>query len=227
MVVMQNLVNRLFIALFLAVSFLSVGQTHRVKLLAEVPVQFGLGYEGMVSKRFSVSAQGGLLTNPNSDLILTVLQEFGTDPEILRVVDDVFQFGLVGELGVNYNFGKNYVGTFAQLINLRGKGTQSDPLSDYFDPIPGGNGNNVALEVRSSLVQGGVLYGRRFPLKNKHFEIDAEVGVSANLWSNSKVDSERRDFSRLSDQLDEELDYYYSHYAFVPSLSVMLVYNFL
>lgn len=220
----------LLIAAFIGAPLFGFAQSHRIKVLAEVPVQFGLGYEGHVSKHFSLSVQGGVLTNPNSDLIINVLEGFGTDPDIILIIEDVFKFGLVGEVGVNYNFGKNYVGTFGQFINLRGNGITADPIEDYFNttiPVLPGNGSDIDLKLRSSLIQVGALYGRRFPLRNEHFEIDAEFGFSANVWSKSELSSEKRDLSRLSEEVDDELDYYYSKYAFVPSLTLAFVYNFL
>lgn len=225
----MNVIKSL-VGMILLLGAVETAAQQRIKALAEIPVQFGVGYEGNVSKRFSISVQGGVLTNPNSDLIINVLEKFGTDPDIILIIEDVFKFGLVGEVGVNYNFGKNYVGVFSQFINLRGKGTTPDPIEEYFDttfPLFPGNPDNIDLKMRSSLLQGGVLYGRRFPLKNEHFEIDLEFGFSANLWSKSTLSSERRDLTEISERLDEELDYYYSRYAFVPSLSVIFVYNFL
>lgn len=225
---MRKPVNYLLAVSFIIFPLFGLAQAHRIKLLAEIPVQFGIGYEGQVSNRFSISVQGGVLTDPNGDLIINVLEMFGTDPDIILIIEDAFQFGLVEELGVNYNFGKNYVGVFSQFVNLRGNGTTADPIENYFNTtIFPGNGSDSDLKLRSSLIQGGLLYGRRFPLRNKHFEIDVEFGFSANLWSKSKLSSERRDLTELSKQVDAELDYYYSNYGFVPSLSVIFVYNFL
>ena len=140
----------------------------------------------------------------------------------------------MGELGANYHFGKNYVGAFGQFINLRGKGAAPDPVEEYFDenfslfPLkPGSDPDDRQVSVRSSLIQVGVLYGRRFPLKNEHFEIDAEFGVSKNVWSKSRLYSNNRDLSEMDDEVDKELDYYYSRYGYIPSLTVAFVYKFL
>jgi hypothetical protein len=216
-------------------TFILCAQKHSIKALAEIPVQFGLGYEGQVSKRFSISVQAGVLTEPNSTLIIHVLEKFGTTPEIIEIIRESFKFGLVGEAGANYNFGKNYVGTFGQFINLRGNGTAPDPVEEYFDenfslfPVkPGGSSaDERQVSVRSSLIQIGILYGRRFPLKNEHFEIDAEFGVSKNIWSKSRLYSENRDLSEMDYEVDETLDYYYSRYGYIPSFTLALVYNFL
>jgi hypothetical protein len=224
-----------FLLLLLAVSFPFIlpAQKHSIKTLAEVPIQFGVGYEGFVSKRFSISAQAGVLSEPNSTLIIHILEKLGTTPEIIDIIEESFKFGLVGELGVNYNFGKNYVGTFGQFINLRGRGTAPDPIEEYFDenfslfPLkPGSDPDDRQVSVRSSLIQVGILYGRRFPLKNKQFEIDAEFGISKNVWSKNRLYSENRDLSGMDEEVDEKLDYYYSRYGYIPSITVAFVYKF-
>lgn len=66
-------------------------------------------------------------------MTIYILEEFGTTPKVIEVIRESFKFGLVGELGVNYNFGKNYVGTFRQFINLRGRGTAPGQVEEYFD----------------------------------------------------------------------------------------------
>ena len=126
------------------------------------------------------------------------------------------------------------MGTFGQFINLRGRGTAPDPVEEYFDenfsmfPLkPGSDPEDRQVSVRSSLLQIGVLYGRRFPLENEHFEIDAEFGVSKNIWSYNRLTSDNRDLQEMDDEVDRKLDYYYSRYGYLPSLTVAFVYKFL
>jgi hypothetical protein len=56
--------NLLMLMLLLQCIVLSA-QKHSIKALAEVPVQFGLGYEYRVAKKNSISVQGGVLSEPN------------------------------------------------------------------------------------------------------------------------------------------------------------------
>ena len=58
-------------------------QKHSIKALAEVPIQFGIGYEYHINKKFSVTAQGGVLSEPNSTFIIYVLEKVGTTPEMM------------------------------------------------------------------------------------------------------------------------------------------------
>jgi hypothetical protein len=209
-------------------------QTASVKLLAEVPVQIGVGYEGRISPCFSLSLQAGVLSRPNSTIIINLLEDLGTDQDIVVMINQAFQFGMVGEAGINYNFKRNYIGGFFQMIGLQGADAPADLIEEYFDvdltryPLRRGSQQTreAYLTLKSTLYQAGVLYGHRFPLPNKHFEIDAEIGVSANVASSSKLSSDVRQLETLSEEVEQELSYYYSHYAFVPSLSVALVYKF-
>jgi len=208
-------------------------QQSSLKVMAEVPVQFGLGYEGKISKHFSVALSAGILTPPNSTLILNVLEKLGTDEQIILMIDDAFKLGIVGEAGINYNFRHNYVGAFFQVIALHGGDAPTALVEDYFNtsinnyPVKKGRSpaSEKYLHLTSALYQAGVLYGHRFPLKNKRFEIDTELGFSANVGSTSKLTSDVRTLSALSAEVDKELAGYYSEYAFVPSLTVALVYK--
>lgn len=212
----------------------SFAQQNILKIQAEVPLQFGIGYEGRLTNRFSFVLQTGVLTQPNSTLIVNTLEALGTDEQIVLMIDNAFDFGIVGEAGINCNFGKNYFGTFVQVIGLKAGDTPTELVEAYFEEdistYPARRRNiqteEMTLSLKSTLYQAGLLYGRRFPLANKHFEIDAEFGVSANIGSQSKLSSNDRDLQALSAEVDDELQYYYSHYAFVPSLTVALAYKF-
>jgi hypothetical protein len=46
--------------------------------------------------------------------------DLGTDQDIVVMINQAFQFGMVGEAGINYNFKRNYIGGFFQMIGLQG-----------------------------------------------------------------------------------------------------------
>ncbi|MBA4057974.1 MAG: hypothetical protein C0490_24875 [Marivirga sp.] len=220
---------------FLTVLFVNIvsAQQGSFKVIAEIPVQIGIGYEGRLNNRLSVDVSAGLLAPPNSSIIVEVLNVLGTDEVITLIIEDAFKVGIVGTVGCNYNFKRNYVGSFLQLLSLHAGDAPSDLIESYFstsiDSYPSKKRTNSSTEkylsLSSSLWQAGVLYGRRFPLKNKRLELDTEIGISANISSKSKLTSDERNLSALSDVVDAELAGYYSNYAFVPSISVALVYK--
>ncbi len=208
-------------------------QRGSLKVIAEVPVQIGVGYEGQLTKRLSIEISAGIMTPPNSSIAVDILGALGTDEDITLMIEDAFQFGAVGTLGCNYNFKRNYVGGFLQLISLHAGDAPSELIENYFstsiDGYPAKTRNNTSTEkylsLSSTLLQAGVLYGRRFPFKNQRLELDTEIGVSANIGSQSKLTSGIRNLSALSEEVDAELSGYYSRYAYVPSISLALVYK--
>lgn len=213
--------------------YVASAQQRALKVIAEVPVQFGLGYEGKITNRLSFSLSAGIISQPNSTLIVNMLEELGTDQEIVLMIDDAFKFGILTELGVHYNFKRNYIGSFIQVIDLHAGNAPTSIVENYFGTSISNypttriraSSEEKYLTLTSTLYQGGILYGRRFPLKNKRLEIDTEIGLSANIGSKSKLTSDERNLSALSETVNTELAGYYSTYAFIPSLTLSLAYK--
>lgn len=205
----------------------------RVKLLAEVPVQLGVGFEAALSYRFSLSLQAGMLRDPNSTLMMETFKAFGNDQEIINMIEKSFKRGVVIEGGLNYNFGKSYVGVFYQQINLSSGESPASAYESQFNTdinllaVKPGRPTIIekSVNIQSNLSQVGMLYGRRFALKNSKFEIDAEAGISKNIDSFTKVTSENREVDSFSQEVNQELDAWYARHAIIPSLTVALVYK--
>jgi hypothetical protein len=205
----------------------------RIKLLAEVPVQMGVGFEASLSHRFSLSLQAGVLRDPNSTLMMETFKAFGNDEEIVQMIEKSFKHGLVIEGGLNYNIGKSYVGVFYQQINL---GSGESPASAYESQfntdinllaVKPGRPTLVekSVNIQSNLSQVGILYGRRFALVNPKFEIDVEAGISKNIDSVTKVTSENREVDLFSQEVNQELDAWFARHAIIPSLMVALAFK--
>jgi len=214
-------------------SYVALAQKSSLKLIAEMPVHFGIGYEGQLSKRFSVGSSIGVFTSPNTDIVIGYLRILGTDEDLLLVIEDAFQLGIVGEVNINYNIKRTYIGAYTQVMGVQASDASAALVEDYFEidmndyPLfnAGVSSTDKHLSFRTRLYQVGLLLGHRFPLKGDRFEIDVEMGLSANVGSKSKVYSEERDLEKFNDRFNEELVDYYKKYAFIPSLGVMLVYK--
>ena len=224
---------KLFTLLLISLSYAAVAQRSSIKVIAEVPLHFGIGYEGQVSKHFSVGGSLGAMTSPNSDLILSYMRFIGTDELLVLILEDAFQLGIVGEVNFNYNFGRNYFGAFGQAIGVKAGDASWDVVEDYFNTTqnsypfkPGKAGtSDKYVTVKTRLYQAGVLYGHRFPIEGSRFEIDVEMGLSANVGSTSNITSASHDLSALNTRFNETLDKFYKDYAFIPSLGVLFVYK--
>ncbi|MEO9476445.1 MAG: hypothetical protein ABJG41_12965 [Cyclobacteriaceae bacterium] len=206
---------------------------HRARLNVEIPIQYGLGYEGRIYKKWNGVFQVGLLTKPNSTLVLNVLESFGVEQSVVLMLEDAFESGLVLEQGINYNLKRSYFGVFAQQYFLRGSETpikfvedaMDEDLSQYPRLQNRRNSNDNTIELKSDLWQVGVLYGYRLALKN-HLELNFELAVSANLGSQSSVSSDARNYKELSKRVDVYLRDIYSRYGYVPSITVALARKF-
>jgi hypothetical protein len=173
------------------------------------------------------------LTQPNSDIIIEVLDQLGTDAETVELISETFKFGWVAELGVNYNFRKNYIGLFTQGIWLKAADTPTAIVESYFNvdvstyPVKRGRTGaaDVTVLLQSRLWQAGLLYGRRFGKAEKKISWGMEAAFSVNVASRSSISSETYTLESLSAVVDQELDYYYSNYALVPSVCVYMAYK--
>jgi hypothetical protein len=211
----------------------TLGQRSSIKAIVEVPLQFGVGYEGRIGGRFSAGGSIGVLTAPNSNIILEYFKWIGIDQKLVAIIDDAFQVGVVGKGYVNINLGRNYFGVFGQAIGATATDVNPALYEDYFNVkmtdypyLAGKTGvTEKNLLVRTRLYQAGVHFGHRFPLKNDRLAINVEVGLSANIGSKSSVESEVRDLTKLNELFDKSLGAYYRDYAYIPSGGIMLVYK--
>jgi len=121
---------------------------------------------------------------------------------------------------------------FSQVLAAQAGDAEVSLVEEYFNidiedyPRLNNGLDGRYLTVRTRLYQLGMLYGHRFPLKGNRFEIDTELGLSANIGSANKIYSQNRDFSKLNVRFDDTLNQFYKQYAFIPSVAVMLVYKF-
>ena len=93
-----------------------------------------------------------------------------------------------------------------------------DPLSSIFGE------SSMQIDLKSNLMQLGVHYGRRIPLKEK-LELQLEFGVSKNIGSTNNLSSDFPYPEAIYNSIDEDLQEAYRKYAIIPTLGVYLVYN--
>jgi hypothetical protein len=207
---------------------------HRLKAIVEVPIQVGIGYELFLSRRLSVTTEIGVLTEPNSSIILSTLQTLGTAEDVVLMIKNAFQKGIVFKSAFQYNFGRNYIGAYLQSFSLFGNDTAYDlveaalgvDLSSYPTRPGRANMQESSLILRSNLKQAGVLYGRRVPLKNNQTELGFEISVSKNVASQSELESANRELGAVSQIADVYLNEIYSKYAYLPGVAFKVAHRF-
>lgn len=213
------------LSLLTCILHFSFGQKHEVSALWEVPLQFGIGYRYHIIPQLSADVQGGVLTDPNSGIILTVLEGVGIDETTVSMIENAFKSGYVVKGRVNYHVGKFYFGAFVMNLHATGKDTPYEIIGEVMDvdmdsyPRRRNRTTESTLTLNTNLLQAGISIGRDFILK-KNMAIFTELSASMNIGSSSSLKSEERDFSQLSAEVDTYLADLYKTYAYIPTLSI-------
>lgn len=222
--------NTIFVSFLLLGCWLSPLRAQiSLRVGTDVPIQYAVGADWQFHRHFSVGAKAGVLTAPYSNAILGLLAAFGTDQIYVDLIDEAFQLGTIGELSANGHFGKNYAGLYGQTVMLRAGDAPKALMEAALGvtiPNPGIGPNAPALELAltSRLYQIGARYGRRFPI-SEQFELRAEIGVSKNIGSVSKIYTNSRSTDNLNALIDSEFKPIYSSYAYLPALSIYAIWN--
>jgi hypothetical protein len=161
------------------------------------------------------------------------MEAFGTKSAIVDIVREGFKMGIVLDGNISWHWNKNYVGTNLIYINLSAgevpldiiDGNYNLDLLSYADPLSSIFGEeSMQIKLNSCLMQVGVHYGRRIPLKDK-LELQLEFGLSKNIGSTNNFSSAFPYPQTIYNAIDADLQEAYRNYAIVPTLGVYLVYN--
>ena len=215
------------------ISFHSYAQKHEFKTFWEAPVQFGVGYGYRIDHDWSAQLQVGVISEPNSGMILSIIEGLGTDPATVEMIENAFKFGTVVELGSYYHFNKWYSGVYFHGIFLKGNEAPQEIVEEVMETdiqsFPTKIGRRASqiteLELQSDLYQGGILVGRYLNIPETHSGLYLEFGISMNLTSSSSLSSPERELASLSEEVDDYLDGIYRTYAFIPSFNVGWVFR--
>jgi len=218
----------------LLLGFSVVAQKHSVKIGTDIPLQYAIGYDYQISQRFSSGLKFGLLTTPYDEILLSLFELLGANENVIEVIKDGYEIGLILEVGGNYHFGRNHMlGVSGQLIDLRASEARADAIetllginfSDFLGPLKNLAPDDI-IYVKSTLYQLVVRYSWTKQLKNPHFKIRPEVSLSINLSSNTQVQSDEYDLSDIQDDVDNFMTTFYHHYAYIPTFGIYFVYTF-
>jgi hypothetical protein len=224
----MNLIkNNILLILFLSLSFKSYNQKAMISLGTQIPLKYDLGFEFKFLPKFSSNLNFGILTKPYDAAILGIIQAFGLEEGYINMIGNAFKLGLVTDLGFRFHHKKNYFGIFGQHIYMFAQDTPNELVEsfldidlDFYKKTKIGSKFDLDLTLQSVLYQVGILYGRRFELKNPKFEIRTEFAVSKNVYSKSKLFIEDKERTELSALIDAELKPIYMDYTYIPSINV-------
>ncbi|CAN5268000.1 hypothetical protein BH23BAC1_BH23BAC1_37350 [soil metagenome] len=188
----------------------------------------------MAWDRLGVQIQYGILTTPYEGIIRRIITYFEQDPNLTEIINDSFRYGTILGGGLNYHFGKNYVGGFGQYISLRGASTATAALSAYYGidfSILEFLTGPIDLNLQSNLYNLGVIFGKRIIIREPDIQLHLVLAVSKNVTSRNNFNSSRpnlddnRFVRNIYNRVDNELRDTYLAYVIIPSFNVYLVYN--
>lgn len=230
---LKAFMKALFVVSFFSL-FIPLQAQHSIKIGTQIPIQYAVQYDYQFHSKWSANLQGGVLTKPYDQAILSVLKSLGVEQDILNVLKSAFNFGVITQGGVNYHFNKNYVGITGSWMHLQAADAPITAVEAAFGvsvatyPIRPRQSlkTPTQLTLRSDLFNAGILYGRRFAFKNPRIELHTEFGFAKVIASESYVESEQRSVESLSNLVNTELQTDYINYGYLPSINVFFVYRF-
>jgi hypothetical protein len=211
--------------------------THTVFAGLQIPLNYTAGYQFRFSRRVSAQIQGGLIAAPFEQYTLRLLNGFGLDPNLSRVIDRSFRRGNSASLGVSVHANSPWYGTlFGQYVHFAaGPITPADGLGIYFNRDFSGFGllNSPAFvfTLQSTLWVAGIRLGRSFQFGDSRFGLNTELGLGKVLTTQNNFSSNRLSVDalgvtqRLYRSLDNEIDSKLRQYGYLPTLNVLLTYR--
>lgn len=210
---------------------------HTVFAGVQIPLNYTLGYRYQFSRRLSVQAQGGLIAAPFERYTLKLLEGFGLDPNLSRVIDRSFQQGSSVSLGISVHANSPWYGTlYGQYIHFAaGPITPADGLGIYFNRDFSGfsplNSPAFVFNLQSNVWVAGLRAGRSFQFTDSRFGLTTELGVGKILTTKNTFSSNRSAVDALGvtrqlyGNLDNEIDTKLRQYGYLPTLNVLLTYR--
>ncbi|GAB3901255.1 hypothetical protein [Spirosoma agri] len=210
---------------------------HMVFAGLQIPLNYTAGYQFQFSRRFSVQAQGGVIAAPFDQYTLKLLEGFGLDPNLSRVIDRSFRGGSSASLGVTVHANSPWYGTlYGQYIHFTaGPITPADGLGVYLNRDFSGFGlldsSAFVFTLQSNLWITGIRVGRSFQFRNSRFGLNTELSLgkivsTQNTFSSNRPGIDRLGVTRLLyGNLDEEIDTKLRQHGFLPTLNVLLTYR--
>ncbi len=203
----------------------------------QIPLNYTLGYRYQFSRRLSVQAQGGLIAAPFEQYTLKLLEGFGLDPNLSRVIDRSFQQSSSVSLGISVHANSPWYGTlYGQYIHFSaGPITPADGLGIYFNRDFSGfnllNSPAFVFNLQSNVWVAGLRVGRSFQFADSRFGLNTELGLGKILTTTNTFSSNRSAVDALGvtqqlySNLDNEIDTKLRQYGYLPTLNVLLTYR--
>lgn len=201
------------------------------------PLNYSLRVMATPHQRLEVDASLGIIAPPFDGAIIGILDAFGVDSGITKLLGRTFAGGLGSQVGVSAHMGRHLIRISGGFWALTASTVSADELERAFrrnaNPYrsrPGEGTNQLTLD--GHLWQVAAYYGYRLPLDpQQRWTLRLELGLertvasSFNLASSSPAVRNRPEAQALSEDLDQDLQTIMADYSWVPTLNVLLVWR--
>lgn len=225
----------LIVVFFTMINIISVlkAQNASLSVGTDIPYQFYVGgnYE---TDRLLISFRTGVLTPPYSDLALDIMEELGTDPLLVSLLENTFQVGWMNSVGGYYKFGRErqwYAGLEFRADLLTASSTSAELLESATGQTVGnGNRPRRELDVNMGLIlyAAGVRVGRTIALdKQQKSQLDFSLSFAKHLESQTLLTIQGEPSERVNSVLDSLLwNEVFRDYGFLGGLGIAYTYRF-
>jgi len=252
----------ILVALFLCF-FSGYSQELKLRIGTEFPLQHYIGINYQLNKTFSADLSIGSVSSPYNNELYDWIKVPSKQQARKEFLQDLSDDGNALSFGVNMHKNKWYFGVYCQYIKLNASGSYDEILNseliqeEFTDeekaildsvltilrtPLGGLILNlNDRVSIETSLFQLGVKVGRQFQFKNPKLSMNVELGITANMYANTKTTYDRSLSSRVEsiaqnqlstssgDQIIENLDFdargeevnqFFEDYGYIPGLRI-------
>ncbi len=201
----------------------------------DTPYQFYVGV-AVQQEHFRVSFKSGLLSEPYSDLTLSLIEAFGTPEVYVNLLDSAYDLGSMNGLALQWMFGKKKlwsIGPEFRFDHLTASDTPSDLLEAVVGELDvpaaiGKRGKDLNVRLGLTTYAVGLRFGREFVLgaSSQHL-VHTDLSVYKHYATQSVLMINDEQPEELNKVLDDLLwEDVFRPYGYLGGLGVAYSYRF-
>jgi hypothetical protein len=216
----------IFFLVLIAFALQTRAQQSEVFAGVQVPLFYTVGYQQKLNNHFTLTGQVGILTSPFNVALMNIMKQFDANEVLVNTIGNAFSMGINIQPTLKWHFNHFYIGVSYSWLRLTAKDSPSDLIQSYYGiSLP--SLWEYDLKLKSDLHNAGLVFGREFFFKKAPVSIHLDLMVLKTFASKSYLEnSTDMVMSKLSDAINQRLNYYYIHYGFLPSLNLTFAYKF-
>lgn len=216
---------------FMLMSF-AVLQSQQVSftLGTDIPYQHYVGVEWQ-KDNVKVPVRTGILVPPYSNMILTIIEQLGTDEIYIQMLESSYEFGWMNSIGLQFMLGEQrnwYLGAEFRIDNLTANDTRAELVEAVIGESLLNRWLNPEIKLGLTSYAAGIRLGREFVFGDtKNHGIRLEFSASKLIETESHLEINGNPADNLNQILDDLLWYdVFKPYGYVGGIGIAYVYRF-